>query len=208
VFQATLLARHAQDPETGLLRHAWDQDRNAAWAAAGTGLSPEVWSRGLGWYAMALVEMLQVIPENHSDFAQLQAVLQDLARGLRDTQDRETGLWYQVVDKGDRPDNWHETSGSAMFIYALQTGVERGYLDASYRAVARRGWRGLRAKVTSGADGTPSIIDAVEGMGVQASYADYVAKGRLSNSTHGLIAIMLASSLMENVHARADIVSR
>jgi unsaturated rhamnogalacturonyl hydrolase len=49
LFQATLLARHAQDPASGRLRHAWDQDRDAAWADPVSGLSPEVWSRGMGW---------------------------------------------------------------------------------------------------------------------------------------------------------------
>jgi unsaturated rhamnogalacturonyl hydrolase len=201
VSQAALLAQHAQDPETGLLRHAWDADRNAAWADPATGLSPEVWSRGLGWYAMALVEILRVMPEDHPGFSQLQTILQDLARGLRDTQDRETGLWYQVVDMGDRPDNWPETSGSAMLVYALQVGVEHGYLDASYRAVARRGWRGLRARGLFDADGAPTIAGAVEGMGVQTSYTEYVNKERLINSTHGLMAIMLASSQMERGYA-------
>jgi unsaturated rhamnogalacturonyl hydrolase len=208
VFQATLLARHAQDPETGLLRHAWDEDRNAAWADPATGLSPEVWSRGLGWYAMALVEILQVMPEDHPGFQQLQTILQELARGLRGAQDRKTGLWYQVVDKGDRPDNWTETSGSAMLVYALQIGVERGYLDASYGTVARRGWRGLRARILFDADGAPTISGAVEGMGVQMGYAEYVNKERLTNSTHGLMAIMLASSQMERESGRAQALPR
>lgn len=208
VEQATLLARHAQDPDTGLLRHAWDEDRDAAWADPATGLSPEVWSRGLGWYAMALVEIMQVLPENHPGFGQLQAILQNLARGARDTQGRKTGLWYQVVDKGDRSDNWAETSGSAMLVYALQIGVERGYLDVSYRAVAQRGWRGLRTRILFDADGAPTIIDAVEGMGVQASYADYVNKERLTNSPHGLMAIMLASSQMERRNAGAQALPR
>ncbi|MFB3903928.1 MAG: glycoside hydrolase family 105 protein [Acidobacteriota bacterium] len=197
VFQTTLAARHTQDPTTGLLRHAWDCDRNAAWAEPQTGLSPEVWSRGMGWFAMALVDILKHLPGDHPGRPELIALLQKLAAGVKQTQDPESGLWYQVVDKGDRPDNWHETSGSGMFVYALNVGVEAGYLDRSYRQVAKKAWEGLKTRVSLGADGAPVVSDAVEGMGAQVNYANYVNKKRLQNSPHGLCAIMMAGSEME-----------
>jgi unsaturated rhamnogalacturonyl hydrolase len=197
LFQTTLLAQHAQDPATGLLRHGWDQDRNAAWADPATGLSPEAWSRGMGWYTMALVEMLQDLPPEHPGTRSLRAILQDAAGGLEQTQDPQTGLWYQVMDKGDRPDNWLETSGSAMFVYALATAVDRGYLDASYREVAEKGWVGLQTRIMFDANHMPEVTEAVEGMGVQRDYVAYVARRRLANSTHGLMAVLLASSVME-----------
>ncbi len=197
VRQAVLLAEHAQDPQTGLLRHAWDADASAPWADPVTGLSPEVWGRGMGWYTMALVEMLQDLPPEHPGREELLGILRWAARGLEATQDPHTGLWHQVLGKGSLPDNWLETSASAMFVYALKVGAERGYLEARYERIARRGWRGLQTKLRLEADGTPRVLDAVEGMGVQRDYAAYVSKARLTNSTHGLAAAMLAASVME-----------
>ena len=197
VFQLTLAARHTQDPVTGLLRHAWDCDRNAAWADPQTGVSPEVWSRGMGWFAMALVDILKYLPADHPGREDFLTILQKVAAGVKATQDPATGLWYQVVDKGSQPDNWHETSGSAMFVYALKAGMDAGYLPRDYREVVNKAWGGLKSKVSFGADGAPVVSDAVEGMGVQVSYANYVNKKRLQNSPHGLCAILMAGSEME-----------
>ncbi len=197
VFQLTLAARHTQDPVTGLLRHAWDCDRNAAWADPQTGVSPEVWSRGMGWFAMALVDILKYLPADHPGRQEFLTILRKLAAGVKATQDPATGLWYQVVDKGSQPDNWHETSGSAMFIYAIKAGMDAGYLPRDYREVVNKAWGGLKSKVSFGADGAPVISDAVEGMGVQVNYANYVNKKRLQNSPHGLCAILMAGSEME-----------
>ncbi|MGH6954112.1 MAG: glycoside hydrolase family 88/105 protein [Alphaproteobacteria bacterium] len=198
-FQIVLLAQHAQDPQTGLLRHGWDQDRNAPWADPATGLAPIVWSRGSGWYAMSLVDVLDDLAVDHPRRAELIAILGALAEGLRDTQDAATGLWHQVVDQGERPDNWIETSGSAMFVYALKRAVDRGYLAPDFLDVARRGWEGLKQVVaTASAGGPPTLTGAVVGMGIQSYYAWYVDKPRLANSTHGLCAILMAASQMES----------
>ena len=141
--QALLLASHAQDPATGLLRHAWDASGAAVWAEAETGLAPVVWSRGMGWYAMALVDILQALPADHPGRDALLDVFQRAAAGLAAAQDPASGLWFQVLDQPTLPGNWIETSGSAMIVYALQTGVDAGLLDVRYGAVAARGWQGL-----------------------------------------------------------------
>jgi unsaturated rhamnogalacturonyl hydrolase len=196
VAQATLLASHVLQP-SGLLVHAWDQDKNALWANPTTGNSPAVWGRGLGWFAMALVDILEQLPPTHAGRAALLSLLTGLAGAVRDTQDPGTGLWFQVVDQGARPDNWIETSASGMFVYALKVAVDRGYIDPSFRAVAQRGYAGLKTQVTTDAGGLPVINDAVQGMGVQLDYAAYVNQLRLSNSFHGLCAILMAASQMD-----------
>ena len=200
VEQVTLLAQHVRDATTGLLYHAWDDSaagQKAAWADATTGRSPVIWGRALGWYAMALVDTLGDLPASQSGGAELLTLLGSLATGLQATQDATTGLWYQVLDQGSKSDDWLETSASGMFVYALKVGVDRGYVDASYLAVANRGWQGLQTKVTTDSAGLPSINGAVQGMGVQTSYAGYVDQTALSNSPHGLCAILLAASEME-----------
>jgi unsaturated rhamnogalacturonyl hydrolase len=194
--QMTLLATHVRDTATGLLYHAWDQDKNATWADPSTGRSPVIWGRALGWYAMSLVDNLDLMPSTHPSYAPLLDILKGLAVGLKNTQDSKTGLWYQVVDQGTKSDNWLETSGSGMFVYALKLGMQHGYLDSSYTQVANLGWQGMQSKVTM-TSGRPSITGAVQGMGVQNDYANYVNKMQLTDSPHGLCAILLSAAVME-----------
>jgi unsaturated rhamnogalacturonyl hydrolase len=101
------------------------------------------------------------------------------------------------VDQGSKSDNWLESSGSGMFVYALKVAVNRGYIDSSYSAVADSGWKGLQTKVTTDSSGSPTITGAVPGMGVQNNYAGYVGQSQGSNTAHGLCAILLAAAEME-----------
>jgi len=197
VFQTTLAAQHCLDKKTGLLFHAWDQDKNGEWADPQTGVSPLLWSRGMGWYVMALVDILEILPKSHPGYGKLLELLQENARGLKATQDPKSGLWFQVMDRGDQPDNWIETSSSGMFVYAIQKAVELEFLDRAYSSVAEKAWKGLAAFIETDQDGWPVITSAVQGMGVQKDYARYVKMNRLKNSTHGLMAIQLAASRME-----------
>ena len=200
VEQILLIAQHVRDADTGFLYHAWDDSaagQKAAWADSTTGRSPCIWGRALGWYAMSLVDTLGDLPADHSGRSEMLKILTGLAAGLIPRQDSATGLWYQVVDQGSKTDNWLETSASGMFVYALKVGVDRGYLDSSYLAMADKGWQGLKTKVSTDSKGLPTINGAVQGMGVQTSYAGYINQATLSNSPHGLCAILLAASEME-----------
>ena len=196
-FQAVLFASHAQDPKTGLLYHGWDQDRNAAWADPRTGLSNVIWCRAMGWYMMALVEILDDLPRTHPRYQTLRTILTKAAAGLKQVQYPVSGLWFQVLDQSYRASNWWETSGSAMMVYVLKHAVDQGYLDESYRAVAAKGWEGVKTRVSYDELGQPVINGAVQGMGVQVNFENYVNKKRLINSTHGLCGVMLAGSVME-----------
>ena len=203
VKQATLVGQHTLDTATGLYYHAWWDSNPAnatnvkpAWPDA-NGRSPCIWGRAMGWYAMALVDTLGDLPADQAGRGTLLSNLTGLAAGLKTTQDATTGLWYQVMDQGSKTDNWTETSASGMFVYALKVAVNRGYIDASYSAVADSGWKGLQTKVTTDASGAPTITGAVQGMNVQNNYAGYVGQKTLSNSPHGLCAILLAASEME-----------
>ncbi len=140
--QFILIESKTRDPETGLLYHAWDESTLQTWADDQTGLSPHFWSRAMGWYAMALVDTLEVFPEDHPDRQALVDILNRLAEALAAHQ-HESGLWYQVTDQGDRYGNYLEASGSSMFVYAMAKGVQEGYLPKRYRAVAEKGFEGL-----------------------------------------------------------------
>lgn len=99
-------ARHLQRPD-GLVLHAWTTEpEKAAWADKSTGLSPEVWSEGMGWYALVVPELLALLPESHPDYQQVLDIYLKMCRGLKDRQDKKTGGWFMVVDKGENPLNF------------------------------------------------------------------------------------------------------
>lgn len=85
-----------------------------------------------------------------------------------------------------------------MFVYTLKKAVVKGYLDVQYLTVAERGWEGIKGMVSHTARGEIVVRDSVEGMGVQRDYANYVNKKRVDNLPHGMAAVMLAASVMED----------
>jgi unsaturated rhamnogalacturonyl hydrolase len=202
VFQSTLVAAHCLDPKTGLLYHAWDQDRNAAWADPRTGASPVIWSRGMGWYVMALVDILELLPASHPGYPRLHDLLKRNVAGLAAVQDQKTGLWFQVLDKPTLPGNWIETSSSGMFTYAIRKAIRLKLVEPSYLDATGKAWAGLQATFEQDAGGRPVFTGAVQGMGVQASAGDYLKIPRLKNSTHGLMSVQIAASEMEGGAAR------
>ncbi|MGW2718585.1 glycoside hydrolase family 88/105 protein [Streptomyces sp. NPDC001492] len=174
----------------GLLRHAYDESKSVSWADPRTGLAPEHWCRAVGWYSMAIVNVLDALPANHPRRAQLLGIFGKLAAGLERYQDPATGRWFQVIDKGGRSGNWTETSCSSMFTYALSRGVQQHYLDPHYAAVARRGYQGVLAKLSTGPDGRTDLADISVGTNV-GDYAYYVARTRATNDFHGLGAFLI-----------------
>ncbi|MEX2603140.1 MAG: glycoside hydrolase family 88 protein [Gracilimonas sp.] len=142
-LQIKLMFEYMRDPETGLLYHGWDQSKTQKWADPETGLSPHFWGRAMGWYAMAIVDVLDYFPKSHPQYDDLEIILEKLVEALIDFQDEETGVWYQVVDQGDREGNYLEASASIMFTYAIAKGANNGHLDARYREVAERAFDGI-----------------------------------------------------------------
>ncbi|MFF4059923.1 glycoside hydrolase family 105 protein [Streptomyces sp. NPDC001668] len=189
VRQLAVYGGHLQ-AANGLLRHAYDESKSVSWADPETGLAPEHWCRAVGWYSMAIVDVLDAVPADQPHRAQLLVILRKLAAGLEKYQDPATGRWFQVIDKGGRSDNWTETSCSSMFTYALSRGAERGYLVPRYAAVARRGYQGVLAKLSVGSDGRTELADISVGTNV-GDYAYYVARTRAVNDFHGLGAFLI-----------------
>ncbi|MER6912031.1 glycoside hydrolase family 88 protein [Streptomyces sp. NPDC000594] len=174
----------------GLLRHAWDESRRQPWADPRTGLAPEHWCRAIGWYSMAVVDVLDAVPGGHPRRERLLTLLRDLAAGIERYQDPATGRWFQVVDQGGRSDNWTETSCSSMFTFALFRAARQGYVDARYETVARRGYQGVLAKLSLGADGRTRLADISIGTNV-GDYAYYVQRERRTDDLHGLGAFLI-----------------
>lgn len=185
--QFELITLHATDKKTGLLYHGWDESREMGWANKVTGCSPNFWSRSIGWYMVGLVDALDYFPENHPKKKELIKYLNNVAKAVTKFQDT-SGLWYQVTDKGSSPGNYLESSGSAMFAYALAKGVNKGYLPKKYKKVAIKAFNGLTSKLIKvDADGEVTITEAcaVAGLGGKpyrdGSYEYYVNERKKDN---------------------------
>ena len=145
--QFVWMEKHARDPKTGLLYHGWDESSQQKWANKETGLSPHVWGRAMGWYAMALVDVLDYFPKNHPRRAELVAILNREAEAIAKYQDKD-GLWWDIVDLPGKEKNYHESSASAMFVYALAKGVRQGNLPEKYLTTAQKGWAGIKKNLS------------------------------------------------------------
>lgn len=141
--QFEVIQLKATDPKTGLLYHGWDESKQMPWANKETGNSPNFWSRSLGWYAMALVDVLDYMPKDHPKRKDLIKYLNNVSESLLKFQDKSSGLWYQVTDKAGEKDNYLEASGSAMFSYAFAKGANKGYLPAKFKKAANKAFDGL-----------------------------------------------------------------
>lgn len=197
---------HARDAKTGLLYHAWDEGKVEKWADPKTGLSKNFWGRADGWYAMALVDVLDQFPANHPKRPELLAILNRLAVAIQKYQDPKSGVWFNVLDKGAEKGNYLEASASCMFVYALAKGVREGYLPASYQPVAEKGFKGiLNQFIETDASGQVNLKGTISVAGLggnpyrDGSYAYYLSEKVVTNDPKGVGAFILASVEVERL---------
>jgi polygalacturonase/rhamnogalacturonyl hydrolase YesR len=131
------------DPKTGLNRHAYDENRNMFWADKQTGLSQHCWGRAQGWYTMALIELLDAIPEDYSRRGELIELLRKDLDAVIKWQDKKSGVWYQVMDSPEREGNYLESTCSSMFAYVLLKAYRKGYLGEKYRDAGVKAYKGI-----------------------------------------------------------------
>jgi unsaturated rhamnogalacturonyl hydrolase len=203
--QFVWMERHARDPRTGLLYHGWDESRQQRWADKTTGRSSHVWGRAMGWYAMALLDVLEHFPKNHPRRHELIEILNREAAAIEKYQDSKSGLWWDIVDLGGREKNYHESSASAMFVYALARGVHEGYLPDRYMKVATRGWDGIKREFTkTNANGETDWEGTVSVSGLggnpyrDGSYDYYMSEKVRTNDAKGLGPAIRAALEMES----------
>jgi unsaturated rhamnogalacturonyl hydrolase len=229
--QLLLMDAHMRDPKSGLLRHGWDESKSMPWADKATGLSPEVWARAMGWYCMALVDVLDWFPKDQPQRPALIAALNRNLSAVLKVQDSGTGLWWQVMDRSPhaaprlmkQPDgsirlsvehssdgNYFEASASCMFTYALAKGVRLGYLPSADEAAAQRAWAGIQKKfITTNPDGTLTLHGTVKVGGLGGTpyragdFAYYVGEKVVDQDAKGVGAYLLAGSEMDQVSPEA-----
>lgn len=200
VNQFDLIQKNLLDKKTGLLYHAWDESKEQAWANKETGLSPNFWGRAMGWYGMAMVDVLDFLPKDHPGRAKIIGYIKSYTDAIIKVQDQETGLWYQVLDKGGEKGNYTEASASSMFVYTMIKAVNKGYLPKSYKAVAQKGYDGiLKNLISVDENGVVNLnrCCAVAGLGGKpyrsGTYEYYVNEEIRSNDPKGTGPFILAS---------------
>ncbi|WP_309090413.1 glycoside hydrolase family 88 protein [Domibacillus sp.] len=196
LYQEKLMRIHTKDQNTGLFYHAWDEKKQQPWANPETGCSPEFWSRSIGWYGTALIDIAERLPDYHPSRTELIEELRALIPALLAFQDEQTGLWYQVTHKGAREDNWLESSGTSLFIYTIAKAVQNGWADASYLKEAERAFNGLMEHMVdiSGGEWKLNGICIGTSAGV---YDYYVSRPASANDLHGVGAFLLAVVALE-----------
>lgn len=205
------MEQHARDPKSGLLYHAWDESREQQWANKTTGTSPLFWSRAMGWYADALVDALDYFPANHPKRKALIGILNRLVNAIEKTQDKTTGLWYdiQLYNGPGKERNYFEASASSQFVYAVAKGVRMGYLPAAKIAIAKKGYAGLVNRFIKEENGQTNLHGTVKVSGLggkpyrDGSFNYYMSEPVIVNDAKGIGAFLLASNEMEILPALA-----
>jgi unsaturated rhamnogalacturonyl hydrolase len=185
--QLEIYGGHLLDPATGLYFHAYDETATASWADPVTRHSPYFWGRGIGWYAMAMTEVLANLPPAHPGRQALTARLRHLLQALERYQDPATGRWFQIVDQPSLAGNWTETSASSMFTYTLAR---------AHRPTARRHRQGVLDQISLGDDGLTQLTGICEGTNASSSLAYYLSRARPANDPHGLGAFLIMNAAL------------
>lgn len=201
------MEKHARDPKTGLLYHAWDESKQQQWANKTTGTSPHFWARAMGWYADALVDALDYFPADHPKRKDLIAILNRLVNAIEKQQNPTTGLWYDVMNYNGpgKEKNYFEASASSQFVYAVAKGVRKGYLPAAKLSIAKKGYDGIIKRFIKEENGQTNLHGTVKVSGLggkpyrDGSFAYYMSEDVIVNDPKGVGAFLLAAGEMEQV---------
>jgi unsaturated rhamnogalacturonyl hydrolase len=208
IDQFVFIARHTLDTKTGLMYHGWDESGQQRWANPRTGCSPSFWGRAMGWYCMALVDVLDFIPEGYPRRDTLITILKNLSASLTEYREKKTGLWYQVVDQGERKGNYLEASASCMFAYAFAKGASHGFLDAHYFAIAESAFTAITENfVVTDDHGLVNLLHTCQGAGLgghpyrDGSFEYYINEPQRINDLKGIAPFLLAAIEIEKGRA-------
>ncbi|MDC7232876.1 MAG: glycoside hydrolase family 88 protein [Spirochaetales bacterium] len=189
--------KYLKDQETGLYYHAYDSSRKMYWCDPETGRSPHFWLRAMGWYYMALVDVLEILDSEDKYRGSYIRLFQDLTLALLKYQD-DSGMWYQIIDKAHIPPNYPETSGSAIIAYALFKAVRLNILPAEIRGRAEKAFKGISEKYLTVREEEISLGGTclVAGLGGKeerdGSFRYYMSEPVVENEAKGIAPFILA----------------
>lgn len=197
-----------RNQEKGLYYHGYDASRTAFWADSETGCSKNFWLRSLGWFAVALADLLEIIPDSDGR-EELRSIFVDLMVSVDRYADSETGLYWQVPDQGGREGNYLETSGSAMMAYSMLKGTRLGILGKEYAAKGEKTFNGIVEKYLTFTDNGINLggICLVAGLGPEnnrrrdGSYEYYISEPVVENDAKGVAPFVLAYTEIKRLKA-------
>lgn len=147
------------------------------------------WGRGDGWFAAGMAEMLRTLPADHPDRPRIMAGYKLMMAALLKYQGAD-GMWRELID---HPEAWPESSSSAMFSFALITGVKHGWLDAAtYAPAARRGWIAVVGYVDQNYD----VTQVCTGTGKLDNMQYYLDRKRETGNLHGQAPVLWAATAL------------
>mgnify|MGYP004635528765 CR=1 FL=1 len=196
--QPILMWETMRDETTGLLRHAWDESKEAGWADNETGLSGFVWSRAIGWYAAAITQMYEAAPKDHKDIPGIRKIIKELLENVV-TYQAKNGRWYQLIDKGTDRRNWIDNSGTFLILYAMAKAVKNGILDESYTENIMCGYKDVIENSTLITDDTFRILDICAGTCVGENEEYYYYRQRVINDFHGIAGFLLMCAEIDDL---------
>lgn len=185
--------------EKGLYFHGYDASRTAFWADPDTGCSQNFWLRSLGWFAVALADLLDILPQG-GDRDSLEQIFTELMDSIGRYADPDTGMYWQVPDQGGREGNYLETSGSAMMAYAMLKGARLGVLSPEFAARGQETFNGIMEKYLTFTEDSLNLggICLVAGLGPEdnrrrdGSYEYYISEPVVENDAKGVAPFVLA----------------
>ncbi|MCH1625455.1 glycoside hydrolase family 88/105 protein [Ferdinandcohnia quinoae] len=202
--QFLLCAKNTEDPKTGLLYHAFDEKRVQPWCDPKTGLSKNFWGRSMGWFVMGLVDTLDIIPNTHPDYPALCSLLEKVLIALNNVQDKDSGVWYQVLDQGGRKGNYLEASASAMILYGIAKGVRLNILGEKWQDEAKKVYEGVITEfITVTQEGLVNLNKTCQVAGLggadqrDGTFEYYISEPIITNDQKGVGAFILAAAEME-----------
>lgn len=198
------IEKEARDPKTGLIYHGWDESREQLWANKETGNSPHFWGRAMGWYGMAIVDVLDYFPKDHPKRKELINILNRFSEAVEKVQDKKTGLWYQIMNMPDGKGNYLEASAANMFVYTFAKGARLGYLPAKYESSALKAYEGIKKQFLETDDkgflhlnGTVSVAGLGGKPYRDGSYEYYLSEKVVQDDPKGIGAFILAANEIE-----------
>jgi unsaturated rhamnogalacturonyl hydrolase len=193
--------------EKGLYFHGYDASKKAFWADPETGLSRNFWLRSIGWFSLALTDLIEIIPRGMEERAELAEILRELMESIVKYTDPETDMYMQVVDQGKREENYPETSGSAMIACAMLKGFRLGVLEERFRETGEKTFRGIEKHFLTIRDGMIGLqnICLVAGLGPEnnrrrdGSYEYYISEPVVSDDAKGAAPFVLCYTEMRRI---------
>ncbi len=202
--QYILVEKHTRDPKTGLLYHAWDESKEQLWANKQTGTSPHFWARAMGWYGVALVDVLDHFPINHPGRDSIIGILNRFVKAVTKVQDDKSGVWFDILDLPNRPGNYKEASASSMLVYTIAKAVRKGYIPESFLKQAKKGYEGIvKEFIEEDAAGQTNLKGTVTVSGLggkpyrDGSFEYYMSEKVKVNDPKGIGAFIMCSVEME-----------